>query len=120
MKTTILILNRPALLLLGCLLAVSPARAGDWLSGRLDTLQEVFAAADTDRNNNLNAVERDQLRIAFTLRRDLYILDFNRNGKLDREEIDYLEKDRIKKPKRSDKQKQMDKNLSKKAKKRRG
>ena len=71
-----------------------PATAGGWSSRRLQTTQEIFAFADTDRNNNLNSIERDRLRALFPQRTDLWILDRNGNRKLDREELDALEKGR--------------------------
>ena len=106
-------------LIAGCLLTVccftlTPARAGDWSSDRLESLQEIFRAADRDRNNNLNMEERDALRAAFVARPDLQILDLNGNRKLDREELDYLEKDRVKKPKKDAREKKLEKERKKK------
>ena len=86
--------------LTAALLLVSPLTAGEWSSYRLDSPEEIFRAADLDRNNNLNGEERDRLRLAFAGRPDLRILDVNRNGKLEREEIDLLEQDRVKKKKK--------------------
>jgi hypothetical protein len=90
----------PLIILSLCGIVLAPATASaDRASSRLDTRSEIFRWADRDGNNNLNATERDLLRIAFAGRSDLRILDLNRNQKLDREEIDELEKGRVKKKK---------------------
>jgi hypothetical protein len=70
------------------------ATAGGWSLRRLQTTQEIFAFVDTDRNNNLNSIERDRLWALFPQRTDLWILDRNGNRRLDREELHALEKSR--------------------------
>ncbi len=98
MKPNVILIRAAAMVLCG--LGTAPLSAGDWASDRVTSFEEIFRKADLDRNNNLNGVERDKLRLAFSGRPDLRILDQNQNGKLDREEIDFLEKDRVKKTKK--------------------
>lgn len=73
------------------LLAAASCRAG-WLSDPLDNPREIFLFADANGSNNICSSERDRLRIAFRQRTDLRQLDTNGNSRLDREEIDALER----------------------------
>lgn len=78
-------------LLAMALLCATDCHAG-WLSDPLDNPREIFLFADANGSNNICSSERDRLRIAFRQRNDLRQLDTNGNGRLDREEIDALER----------------------------
>jgi len=81
-------LHRAALALL--LATSGPALAG-WASSRLESKREIFIFADKNADGNINPDERDALRAAFLIRSDLHVLDTDRNGKLNKEEIDSFE-----------------------------
>lgn len=83
----------PALLITAAaLLSLSVTVEADYASTRIETKIQVFDFADRDGNNNISPEERDLLRSAYRSRPELGIIDRNHNGRLDREEIDELEK----------------------------
>jgi len=88
------------------LVSAGPALAG-WASSRFATKREIFVFADKNNDGNIGPEERDQLRVSFSMRGDMHLLDSNHNGKLDKEEIDALE--RGFKTKKADKKKQKEK-----------
>ena len=109
-----------AALILLC--ATADPAFGGWASSPLETKREVFNFADKNGDGNINPDERDELRVAFSMRSDLRIIDLNGNSDLEREEIDALEqsfKNRDKAKKEKDKKKKHDKKLEKKFKKNR-
>jgi uncharacterized membrane protein len=107
------------LILLGA--TAAPALAG-FASRRLDSHQEIFAFADANGDRNIDPGERDRLRLYFTTRSDLKVLDLNKNNDLEREEITALEeafKTSNTDKRKAKKKKELDKKLEKKRKKNR-
>jgi hypothetical protein len=106
----------PTLLIATAALLVLPVSAfAGYGSARIETTVEAFDFADRDGNNNISPEERDFLRAAYKSRPELRIIDRNHNSRLDREEIDELEK--VGK-KRRDRAKERDKERKKRKKNR--